>query len=105
MISPILTNSVVAQTQNVGMINHGEEHRSQLNYQQSEVAVESRRDMAHNSVVESQESRQTGTRHDAKEEGKNKYFNIRKNNKDQKPQESDGVVIMKKAPGGFDMSV
>lgn len=105
MISPILSNSVIAQTQNVGAINHGEENRTQLNYQHTNVTVETQRETAHNSVTSSQESSKSGTNHDAKEEGKNKYFNTRSNKKNNKLQESDGVVVVKKTSGGFDMSV
>ena len=105
MISPILTNGVVAQTQNVSAINHGDENRTQMNYQHSSVTVENQRETAHSTVTSSQDSSKSGTRHDAREEGKNKYFNNRNDNKKKKPQEPDGVVVVKKALGGFDMSV
>jgi len=104
MISPIMSNGIVAQTQNVSAIQHGDENRTQLNYQQTSATVENQRETAHNTVIASQDSSKTGTQHDAKEEGKNKYFDNRNKNK-KKPQDSDGQVVIKKTPGGFDMSV
>lgn len=104
MISPLMANGIAMQTQNVNMINHGEESRTQLNYQHTQVTVDNRRDEAHNTVISSQESDGTDTRHDAREEGKNKYFNNRNNNEKKKNPSPDGVVI-KKQGGGFDMSI
>lgn len=102
MITPIMANSVVAQTQNVNIINQGEDTKGQVNYQQSQVIVDSQRDRAHNTVIASQDSDSTDTRHDAKEEGKNKYFNNRKEQK-KKPEEFGTVV--KKGTSGFNVSV
>lgn len=102
MITPIMANSVVAQTQNVNIINQGEDTKGQVNYQQSQVIVDSQRDRAHNTVIASQDSDSTDTRHDAKEEGKNKYFNNRKEQK--KKQEEFGTVV-KKGTSGFNVSV
>lgn len=104
MITPIMANGIIAQTQNVNMINHGEESRTQLNYQNTQVTVDNRRDEAHNTVIASQDSNNADTRHDAREEGKNKYFNNRNNNAKKKNPSSDGVVV-KKQGGGFDMSI
>ena len=104
MISPIMASGIALQTQNVNMINHGEENRTQLNYEQTQVTVDNRRDEVHNTVISSQESDSTDTRHDARDEGKNKYFNNRNNNAKKKNPSSDGVVI-KKQGGGFSVSI
>lgn len=37
MISPIMANGVVAQTQNINHVNHIEDVKSQVNYQNSQV--------------------------------------------------------------------
>lgn len=103
MISPIMANSIVAQTQNVNVINHGDESRTQVNYQNSQVIVEGQREEAHNTIISSQDSNTTDTKHDAREEGKNKYFNNRDDSKKKKP--SPEGVVLKKQSGGFDMSV
>lgn len=102
MISPILNNGIVAQTQNVSYINNGEENKNQVNYQNSQVVVENQREEAHLTVVASQQSDRSDSRHDAKEEGRNKYFSNRVIKK--KEPQSDGVVV-KKSGSGFDMSI
>jgi len=102
MISPLMNNGIVAQTQNVSLINHGDENKGQVNYQNTQVIVDSQRDEAHSTVIASQDSSKSDTRHDAREEGKNKYFNNRYGKK--KEPQSEGVVV-KKSGGGFDMSI
>lgn len=104
MITPIMNNGIVAQTQNVNLINNGEENRNQVNYQQTQVTVDSQREQAHSTVISSQDSAQTNTQHDAREEGRNKYFNNRNDNKKKKPQPF-GTVTKKQGGGGFDMSI
>ena len=99
MITPIMANGVVAQTQNVNIINHGEESKNQVNYQNSQIVVDNQREEAHNTVIASQESDQTDTRHDASEEGKNKYFNNRGEAKKKKP-DTFGQVVKKKGGSG-----
>lgn len=103
MITPIMSNGIIAQTQNVNLVNHVEDSKNQVNYQNSQAVVENQREEAHTTVIVSQESDQTDTRHDAREEGKNKYFNNRGDAKKNKP-EAFGTVVKKKA-NGFDISV
>lgn len=106
MISPIIQNGVVAGTQNVNLINRGDESRAQVNYQQSQSVVEQQREDAHSTVISSQNSDRTDTRHDARQEGKNKYYNNRKDNKNKgKDDDSFGEVVVKREGGGFDISV
>ena len=103
MISPIMANGVVAQTQNVNHVNHVEDAKSQVNYQNSQVIVENRREQAHNSVTASQNMTKSDTRHDAKEEGRNKYFN---NRNTKKTTEDIGTVVNKSVKSsGFNVSV
>jgi len=104
MITPIMSNGIVAQTQNVGAINHGEENRNQINYHASQTTVETKSEEAHSTVVASQDSDRTDTRHDAREEGKNKYFSQRGNAKKKNSLDGEGVVVKKKV-GGFDISI
>lgn len=104
MITPIMASGVVAQTQNVNIINQGEDSKVQINYQNSQTVVESQREQAHNTVIASQDSDRADTRHDAKEEGKNKYFSNR--NKQKKKPEEFGTVVKKNVQGGgFNVSV
>lgn len=104
MITPIMSNGIIAQTQNVSAINHGDENRNQISYQATQTTVEVKSEEAHTTVIASQESDSTDTRHDAREEGKNKYSNNRGNAKKKNNPPSEGVVVKKKV-GGFDISV
>lgn len=59
----------------------------------------------HTKVVQSDNADMFEQKFDAKDEGKNKYFDNRKKNSDKKEEEnSDGNVVVKKRRG-FDMSV
>lgn len=104
MITPIMANGIVAQTQNVNLISNGEENRGQVNYQNTQTIVESQVEEAHSTVIASQDSNKTDTRHDAREEGKNKYFSNRGEAKKKKADTFEGVV-KKKGGSGFDVSV
>lgn len=104
MISPILSNGIIAQTQNVNAINHGEENKGQVTYQHTQATLDTREQEMHSTVVASQDSSKTSTKHDAREEGKNKYMNNRKAGVKKKPEDSDGVVV-KKGGGGFSISI
>lgn len=104
MITPIMANGVVAQTQNVNLINHGDDSKNQVTYQNTQAVVESQREEAHNTVIASQDSNNTDTRHDASEEGRNKYFNNRGETKKKKP-DTFGQVVKKKGGSGFDISI
>jgi len=103
MISPIMANGIVAQTQNVNLINNGEDQRPQVNYQQAQSSVETKRDIQHSTVISSQDSNKTSTDHDAREEGKNKYFDNR--NASKKKKEEFGSVKKKQGGSGFDISI
>lgn len=62
-------------------------------------------DDRHNKIVKSDNADMFNKKFDAKEEGKNKYFDNRKKDKSQKDDENpDGVVIVKKSKG-FDLSI
>lgn len=103
MISPIVANGVVAQTQNINHVNHIEDVKSQVNYQNSQVIVENRREQAHNTVTASENMAKSDTRHDAKEEGRNKYFN---NRNTKKKTEDAGTIVNKSVrSSGFNVSV
>lgn len=104
MITPIMANSVVAQTQNINIINHAEDSKGQVAYQNSQAVVEQQSETAHRTVISSQDSSKTDTRHDASQEGKNKYFSAKDDAKKKKTKEF-GQVVNKNNMGGFNMTV
>lgn len=103
MISPILNNAIIAQTQNVNHISNNAEHRTEINYQQMQTNVQDSSETAHRTVTASNESSESNTQHDARDEGRNKYFDNR--NKDKKKESRPDGIVKKKDSGGFDFRV
>ena len=103
MISPILNNGIITQTQNVNYINNNAEHRTEINYQHIQTNVQNSSEVAHRTVVASNESAESNTQHDARDEGRNKYFDNR--NKDKKKESKPDGIVKKKDSGGFDFRV
>ena len=103
MISPIMSNGVIAQTQNVSQINNNAENHTETIYQHMLSNVEDDSEVARRTVVSSDESGETDTKHDAREEGRNKYSDNR-NGKKKKFDEPE-VAVKKNYSGGFDVSV
>lgn len=103
MISPIMNNGIVTQTQNVNAINHNEENKNAVNYQQVLTNVEEESETVHRTVISSGESTETDTRHDARDEGKNKYVDLRDKTKKKKVAEEG--FVRKSNMGGFDLKI
>ena len=75
-----------------------------MNYQQAQSIVDNRGDENSRTVISAQDSDATDTRHDAREEGKNKYTDLRNKNK-RKPEVPKEGLVMKKSSGGFDLRI
>lgn len=103
MISPIENNGMIARTQDYAGFRQQEDIRTA----HSQVYIQEQIDEHENenvrTVHQSDDSNKSDTRHDAREEGKNKYFNNRNTNKKKKTEE-DGRVLVKHK-GGFDLKV
>jgi len=104
MITPLETNGIVSHTQDLHIIKHNEDSRNDINYQQAQTIVDNREDENSRMVISSRESDRTDTRHDAREEGKNKYTDLRNKNK-KKPEIPEEGMVMKKFAGGFDLRI
>lgn len=103
MISPIMNNGIVTQTQNVNIINNNDENRTAVNYQQVLTNVETETETASRVVISSSESTETDTRHDARDEGKNKYVDLR--DKSKKKVAAPEGFVRKSNMGGFDLKI
>lgn len=103
MISPIENNNMVVRAmdyQNV-KVNEDEHPHTQHILIQEDI---DRNDDSHvNTVREKDNADKSGTEHDAKEEGKNKYFSTRKVKKQDEIPEEGRVVEIKRS--GFNMTI
>ena len=103
MISPVENNGMVLRTQDFTAIRHNEENRANNQHVQIQDTLDQNEDVSAHTVREKDNSDGADTRHDAREEGRNKYVNLRKKN-DKKDPLGEGVVVAKKR-ASFDMSV
>ncbi len=101
MISPIEMNGVINRTQDIVNLKHNEEQKSIIDQGNLNAMMEVKRDEDSYTVQISASSDKTDTKHDAKEKGKNKYFNQK--NKDNKKDET--VVVKKNQSHGFDIKI
>lgn len=105
MISPIESNGMVARTQDYASMRQQDDSKAfgaQLNVQQRM----DERDAANvRTVRNANDSGKSDTHHDAREEGRNKYFDIRDKKKSKKDAPVEGKVTLKSEYGGFDFKV
>lgn len=104
MISPIENNGMIARTQDYASIRQQDDVRTSVSQMQIQDRVDERGNENVRTVHHSDDSNQANTHHDAREEGRNKYFNNRNIKAKKKPEEEDGLVVVKKT-GGFDLKV
>lgn len=103
MITPIQTNGIISLTQDTHIIRNAEDSRPAVDYQNAQALVENRDNQQSKTVVNAEDSSGTDTHHDAREEGKNKYIDLRdKTKKKEGPKEG---VVVKKTSGGFDLRI
>lgn len=103
MISPIENNGMIARTQDIALFRQQDDVRAAGTQMHIQEQVDERGSENVRTVHHSDDSDKADTHHDAREEGKNKYYNNR-NAKPKKKSEEDGRVIVKKS-GGFDLKV
>lgn len=102
MISPIEANGMISRAQDISMIRQNEENRGALDHMNIQNKIEKKQEENLQTVRNPDDSDRADTRHDAKEEGRNKYFNMRNANK-KKQDKKDKVVA--KSVHGFDIKI
>ena len=106
MISPIENNNMVVRAMDFSVIKHNENEQPHNQHVTIQEDID-RRDDAHVMTVrEKDNADKSGTEHDAREEGRNKYYNMRK--KPDKKDESvpdEGIVIPVRPGGGFNITI
>lgn len=103
MISPIENNGMLLRTQDFSAIRHNEDNQSNVAHLQIQGRLDKTEDAVSHTVVSKEDANQSDTQHDARKEGKNKYYDMRKKKKTSEVA-SDGVVI-KKTQGGFNITI
>lgn len=103
MISPIEMNAVISRTQDIASLRHNEDNKAALDNANVQTQMDVKRDEEAYTVQTTQNSDATNTKHDAKEKGRNEFFDIRR--KDKKAKEPDAVVRVKSPSPGFDLKI
>ena len=103
MISPIENNGMVMRMQDFSSIRQNEENVSVNQHMQIQDTLDKTDDANAHTVREQSDSDGADTRHDAREEGRNKYFDNRKK-KGQNSVPLEGRMVAK-GRGGFDITV
>ena len=103
MISPIENNGMIARVQDYTAMRQQEDiklNAAQVHIQQE---IDEHGENHVRTVHDSDNSDAADTHHDAREEGRNKYFSNRGDKKDSKAP-TDGKVVVKNK-GGFDLKI
>ena len=103
MITPIEDNNMVVRAMDFQTIKHNENehpHTQQVIIQED---IDKTDDSNVNTVRQKDDADKSGTEHDAREEGRNKYVSNRKaKKKDEIPDEGRVIALR---PGGFNMTI
>ena len=103
MISPVEMNAVISRTQDIASLRHNEDNKAALDSAHVQTQMDVKRDEEAYTVQTTQNSDATNTKHDAKEKGRNEFFDIRR--KDKKARQPDEVVRVKSPSPGFDLKI
>ena len=101
-ISPVNFNGLMQRTNDVSAVKANEDQHPIVEQQQIGAMQEKRIDEKMHRVNDAENRDETDTRHDAREEGRNKYFSTRDENK---KREHTDKVVKKGESGGFDIRI
>lgn len=102
MISPLENNGIISRTQDISILKQNEDARSDLTHMQTQSTMENRQDQYVHTVHTADNTDAPDTHHDAREEGKNKYYG-RQGSKKKKQTVEDRVIA--KSLHGFDIKI
>ena len=103
-ISPLMNSGMIQRTDDIAAFKLQEHNKPMVAQQSAQSQMTKKADEYSHQVVTSSDSNKTDTHADAREEGKNKYFFRKKNNKNEK-EETEGRVVKKYSSSSFDMKV
>ncbi|MCR5687673.1 MAG: hypothetical protein K6G58_06595 [Lachnospiraceae bacterium] len=103
MISPIENNNMVVRAMDFQAIKANENEHPQTQHVIIQDDID-KNDTSHvNTVREKDNANESGTEHDAREEGRNKYVNNRNKKKEDEIPEEGKVIALR--PGGFNITI
>ena len=103
MISPIENNNMVMRAMDFSAIKQTENDHPQTQHVVIQEEIEKHDDSNVNTVREKDNAAKSGTEHDAKEEGRNKYFSNRKAKEKNEVPDEGRVIPMHS--GGFNITI
>ncbi len=103
MITPIENNNMVVRAMDFQAIKQNEIEHPHTQHVVIQEDIDKNESANVNSVHAKDNADKSGTEHDAKEEGRNKYFSTRKTKKkDEVPDEGRVIPL---TPGGFNITI
>ncbi len=102
-IKPMVFNGMMQRSQDVSAVKHQQDQRPVVEQQQIGQQEAKKLDHRMHQVNESEKKDEAGTKYDAREEGKNKYFSSSK--KEKKEKNKSDKVVPKNYSGGFDIKI
>lgn len=104
MISPIENNGMMLRTQDYSILRQNEDNYSANQHVQIQDRLDKSDDANAHSVNTKDDANGPNTHHDARDEGRNKYVDMRNKKKKQDDELNEGKVIAK-SQKGFDISI
>ena len=102
MITPLENNGIISRTQDISILKQNEDAKGDVAHLQTQATFDDRQDQYVHTVHVSDNANEPDTHHDAREKGRNEYFNNRKKS-DKKKEPEDKVIA--KSYHGFDISI
>ena len=103
MITPIENNNMVVRAMDFQVIKQNEIEHPHTQHVVIQEDIDKNESNSVNTVHAKDNADKSGTEHDAKEEGRNKYFSTRKaKKKDEIPDEGRVIPL---SPGGFNITI
>lgn len=103
MITPIENNNMVVRAMDYQAVKVNENEHPHTQHVVIQEDIDKNDDSHVNTVHEKDNADKSGTEHDAKEEGKNKYFSTRKTKKKDEIPEEGRVITL--SSGGFNITI
>lgn len=103
MITPIENNNMVVRAMDYQAVKVNENEHPHTQHVVIQEDIDKNDDSHVNTVREKDNADKSGTEHDAKEEGRNKYYSTRKTKKKDEIPEEGRVIIL--GSGGFNITI
>ena len=103
MISPLESNNMVMRAMDFSVIKQNENDHPQTKHVIIQEGIEKNDDSNVKTVHAKDNADKSGTEHDAKEEGRNKYFSNRNSKKKDEVPDEGRVIPLN--PGGFNITI